>query len=129
MVVTSVLMTLIAFGFLRNQLRPIAQLARVAEAFGKGRALPYRPRGATEVRAAGAAFLDMRNRLERQTQSRTMMLSGVSHDLRTPLTRLRLGLSMLDEAEAADLLRDVDDMQKLLDAFLDFARDDAADNL
>jgi two-component system osmolarity sensor histidine kinase EnvZ len=71
----------------------------------------------------------MRNRLERQTQSRTMMLSGVSHDLRTPLTRLRLGLSLLDEAEAAPLLRDVDDMQQLVDAFLDFARSDAADSL
>ncbi|MFU8824294.1 ATP-binding protein, partial [Yoonia sp.] len=87
------------------------------------------PTGAVEVRAAGMAFLDMRNRLERQTQSRTMMLSGVSHDLRTPLTRLRLGLSMLDHPDAADLVRDVDDMQKLLDAFLDFARSDAADNL
>lgn len=126
MVVTSVLMTLIAFGFLRNQLRPIAQLARAAEAFGKGRALPYRPRGATEVRAAGAAFLDMRNRLERQIEQRTLMLSGVSHDLRTPLTRLKLGLAMLpDDDEVEALRRDVSDMEKLLDGFLAFARGDA----
>ena len=129
MVVLGLLMTLIAFSFLRNQLRPIKRLAKAADAFGKGRNVPYQLAGATEVRAAGAAFLDMRARIERQTQSRTMMLSGVSHDLRTPLTRLRLGLSLITEGEAAPLLRDVDDMQHLLDAFLDFARGDAEDVL
>lgn len=129
MLVLGILMTLIAYSFLRNQLRPIKRLAHAADAFGKGRNVPYQLAGATEVRAAGAAFLDMRARIERQTQSRTMMLSGVSHDLRTPLTRLRLGLSLIDEAEAAPLLRDVDDMQHLLDAFLDFARGDAEDAL
>lgn len=127
MVVLGVLMTMIAYVFLRNQLRPIKRMAEAAAEYGKGRIVPYTPAGAAEVRAAGAAFLDMRNRIERQTQQRTMMLSGVSHDLRTPLTRLRLGLSMLDEADAAPLRRDVDDMQRLLDAFLDFARDDAGD--
>jgi two-component system, OmpR family, osmolarity sensor histidine kinase EnvZ len=116
------LMTLIAFIYLRNQLRPITRLAQVAEAFGKGRNLQYKPSGAVEVRAAGHAFLDMRARIERQIEQRTLMLSGVSHDLRTPLTRLKLGLSMLDEAEAADLLRDVDEMQNMLDEFLNFAR-------
>lgn len=130
MVVIGALMTTIAYFFLRNQLRPIKRMADAATAYGKGRIEPYHPGGATEVRAAGTAFLAMRNRIERQTQSRTMMLSGVSHDLRTPLTRLRLGLSMLDdEAEVAPLLRDVDDMQYLLDAFLDFARSDASDVL
>jgi len=128
-IVLGALMTLIAFVFLRNQLRPIKRMAAAAAEFGKGRIVPYHPTGATEVRAAGAAFLDMRNRIERQTQSRTMMLSGVSHDLRTPLTRLRLGLSLLDENDAAPLRRDVDDMQRLLDAFLDFARGDAGDAL
>lgn len=127
MVVLGVLMTLIAYSFLRNQLRPIKRMAEAATEYGKGRILPYVPAGAAEVRAAGTAFLDMRNRIERQTQQRTMMLSGVSHDLRTPLTRLRLGLSMLDEAEAEPLRRDVDDMQRLLDAFLDFARQDAGE--
>jgi two-component system osmolarity sensor histidine kinase EnvZ len=116
------LMTLIAFIYLRNQLRPITRLAQAAEAFGKGRTVTYRPSGAVEVRAAGNAFLDMRNRIERQIEQRTLMLSGVSHDLRTPLTRLKLGLSMLDDADAADLKRDVDEMQSMLDEFLNFAR-------
>ncbi|MFV0514281.1 MAG: ATP-binding protein [Jhaorihella sp.] len=116
------LMTTIAFLYLRNQLRPITRLANAAQAFGRGRTLPYWPSGATEVRAAGSAFLDMRGRIERHIEQRTLMLSGVSHDLRTPLTRLRLGLSMLDEDDAAPLLRDVDEMQRLVDTFLDFAR-------
>jgi two-component system osmolarity sensor histidine kinase EnvZ len=102
-------------------------MAHAAAEYGKGRIVTYNPAGALEVRAAGTAFLEMRNRIERQTQSRTMMLSGVSHDLRTPLTRLRLGLSLMDDAEAAPLIRDVDDMQRLVDAFLDFARGDAGD--
>ncbi len=79
------LLTFVSYIFLRNQLRPIRRLAEAATAFGKGRVVHYRPSGATEVRAAGAAFLDMRNRIERQTQARTYMLSGISHDLRTPL--------------------------------------------
>ncbi len=129
MVVMGVIMTTISYFFLRNQLRPIKRMAAAAAAYGKGRIKPFTPTGAVEVRAAGMAFLDMRNRIERQTQSRTLMLSGVSHDLRTPLTRLRLGLSMLDDADAEPLKRDVDDMQDLLDAFLDFARNDALDAL
>lgn len=129
MVVLGALMTAIAYIFLRNQLRPIKRMARAAADYGKGRITPFTPTGAVEVRAAGMAFLDMRNRLERQTQSRTMMLSGVSHDLRTPLTRMRLGLSMLDPKEAEPLAHDVDDMERLLDAFLDFARSDAGDSL
>lgn len=130
MVFVSVLMTLIAYLFLRNQLRPIQRLARAAEAFGKGQVLPYRPTGALEVRAAGKAFLEMRDRIERQTESRRLMLSGISHDLRTPLTRLRLGLSMLPEepeteAEIAAMARDVTEMGKMIDAFLNVAREEA----
>jgi len=126
MILTSVLMTVIAYVFLRNQLRPIKRLADAAEAFGKGRSVAYRPRGALEVRSAGAAFLDMRSRIERQMEQRTLMLSGVSHDLRTPMTRLKLSLSLMpqdDEVSAA--LRDVADMERLVDEFLSFARGDA----
>lgn len=120
---TAVLMTFIALIYMRNQMRPIRRLARAADAFGKGRSVPYRPTGATEVRQAGAAFLDMRDRIERHIEQRTLMLSGVSHDLRTPLTRMRLALSLMDDDEdAASLGRDVADMERMLSAFLDFAR-------
>ncbi|MFD2741132.1 ATP-binding protein [Sulfitobacter aestuarii] len=117
-----ILMTLIASVYLRNQLRPIKRLARAAQAFGRGRHEPYVPAGADEVRAAGAAFVDMRSRIERQIEQRTLMLSGVSHDLRTPLTRMRLSLSMLEDEEAEALREDVDDMQRMLDEFLNFAK-------
>jgi two-component system osmolarity sensor histidine kinase EnvZ len=126
-VVLGLLLSAIAYLFLRNQLRPIQRLAAAAQAYGRGRIVPFRPGGALEVRAAGTAFLDMRHRIERQTQARTAMLAGISHDLRTPLTRLRLGLSLLDEEDARDLVRDVDDMARMVDAFLAFARGDAHD--
>ena len=122
MVFFGFLMTVISFVYMRNQLRPIKKLADAAQAFGRGRNLPYSPRGAIEVRVAGSAFLDMRARIERQIEQRTLMLSGVSHDLRTPLTRLKLSLAMIDEEEAEPMLRDVSEMQALLDAFLDFSR-------
>lgn len=129
MIVTSILMTLIAYLFLRNQMRPITRLAAAADAFGKGRSVPYTPRGAAEVRAAGATFLAMRRRIERAIEQRTLLLSGVSHDLRTPLTRLKLGLEMLDDNdETAALRRDVTDMERLLDAFLGFVRADSLDD-
>ncbi|MFU8779032.1 MAG: ATP-binding protein, partial [Roseovarius sp.] len=117
------LMTAVSYVYMRKQLKPITRLAEAAEAFGRGRHVPFRASGALEVRAAGNAFLDMRARLERQIEQRTLMLSGVSHDLRTPLTRLRLSLAMLDDAEeAAPMLRDVVEMERLLDGFLAFAR-------
>lgn len=125
MVLFGFLMTVIAYAYMRNQLRPIKRLSDAAQAFGRGRTVPYSPSGALEVRAAGSAFLDMRARIERQIEQRTMMLSGVSHDLRTPLTRLKLGLAMLDEEDAAPLLRDVDEMERMLNAFLEFSRDAA----
>jgi len=114
--------TIIAYIYLRNQLRPITRLASAAEAFGLGRTVAYKPSGAVEVRAAGQAFLDMRARIERHIEQRTMILSGVSHDLRTPLTRLKLGLSLLSKEEREPLERDVDEMRQLLDEFLSFAR-------
>lgn len=125
--VLGLLLSAVSFLFLRNQLRPIQRLAAAAQAYGRGRVVPFRPSGATEVRAAGTAFLDMRHRIERQSQARTAMLAGISHDLRTPLTRLRLGLSLLDDPEAEALTRDVDDMARMVDGFLAFARGDAHD--
>jgi two-component system, OmpR family, osmolarity sensor histidine kinase EnvZ len=120
------LVLMIVTSILRAQLKPITRLAQAAEAFGKGQAIDYRPRGASEVKAAGRAFIDMRARIERQIEQRTMMLSGVSHDLRTPLTRLRLGLAMLPEdEETRALLADVAHMQRMVDEFLAFARGDA----
>lgn len=129
MIFTSVLMAVIAYVFLRNQLRPITKLAQAAADFGKGRTVPYRPRGAMEVRAAGRAFLDMRARIERQIEQRTLMLSGVSHDLRTPLTRLRLGLALLPEDDEIGLLqKDVADMERMVEEFLAFVRGDAMES-
>ncbi|MEM9497492.1 MAG: ATP-binding protein [Pseudomonadota bacterium] len=122
MVFFALVMTVIAFLYMRNQLRPITRLAAAAEAFGRGRHLEYRPAGAVEVRAAGNAFVDMRARIERQIEQRTLMLSGVSHDLRTPLTRLKLALSMLDAPERAAMEQDVTDMERLISEFLEFAR-------
>ncbi|MCC5975004.1 MAG: two-component sensor histidine kinase [Rubellimicrobium sp.] len=128
-VVLGVVLTVVAYLFMRNQLRPIAQLAEAATEYGKGRIVPYRPWGATEVRVAGTAFLEMRGRIERQNQARTLMLSGISHDLRTPLTRMRLGLALIGGDEAEALRHDVDEMRRMIDGFLDFARGDAGDAL
>ncbi|MCV2892104.1 ATP-binding protein [Lentibacter sp. XHP0401] len=122
MLLGGILMTMIAYIYLRNQLRPIKRLARAAAAFGRGQVIEYRPSGAVEVRAAGHAFLDMRNRIERQIEQRTLMLSGVSHDLRTPLTRMKLGLALLEDEDREPLERDVTEMQRLVDEFLSFAK-------
>jgi two-component system osmolarity sensor histidine kinase EnvZ len=123
--ITSMLMIFIALLYLRGQVRPIRRLAAAASAFGKGRSVPYRPAGAAEVRQAGQAFIQMRDRIERQIEQRTLLLSGVSHDLRTPLTRMRLALGMYDGPERDEMVRDVDEMQAMLDAFLDFARSES----
>ena len=125
MLIFGAVFTLIAFIYLRNQLRPITRLAAAAEAFGLGRSVTYQPTGAVEVRAAGKAFLDMRARIERHIEQRTLLLSGVSHDLRTPLTRLRLGLAMLDHSEKEALEKDATEMQALIDEFLSFTRGQA----
>ena len=129
MLVASTLLSGIAVAFLRNQVRPIHQLAEASDAFGKGRSLPFRPAGAEEVRRAGAAFLAMRGRLERQIEQRTLMLSGVSHDLRTPLTRMKLTLALMEEGEdTRGLARDLDQMERMLGEFLAFARGAAAED-
>ncbi|MCY4153489.1 MAG: ATP-binding protein [Aestuariivita sp.] len=122
MVLFGALMTIIAYLYLRNQLRSITALADAAQAFGRGRNVTYEPRGALEIRAAGQAFLDMRDRIQRHMEQRTLMLSGVSHDLRTPLTRLKLGLSFIEHNEAEPLLQDVEAMERLIDEFLSFIK-------
>lgn len=127
MVFTGIFMTLIAYMFLRNQLRPIKRLSVASAAFGRGQRVELTPSGALEVRAAGQAFLDMRDRIERQIEQRTMMLSGVSHDLRTPITRLQLALELMEGPEVEDLKKDVAAMQMMVDSFLNYARDLAAD--
>lgn len=125
--------SLVLFGvaiiLLRNQIRPILKLADAAEDFGKGRSAPFRPRGAREVRRAGQAFLEMKSRIERAIEQRTTMLNGVSHDLRTVLTRFRLSLALLPEAaEVEDMKRDVDEMNRMLEGYLAFVRGEAAES-
>lgn len=122
---TSLVLLIIAVLFLRNQIRPIQQLSHAAESFGKGLDMPesFKIRGATEVRQAGLAFLQMRERIERQIEQRTTMLTGVSHDLRTILTRFKLQLALIRQTpEVAALQADVDDMQQMLEGYIDFAR-------
>jgi len=121
---TSVVLIIVAMVFLRNQIRPIERLAEAAESFGMGRDVPsFRPQGATEVRSAAQAFLDMRARIQRQIEQRTAMLAGVSHDLRTPLTRFKLQLAMLGEGpEIDDLRADIAEMERMLEDYLEFAR-------
>jgi two-component system osmolarity sensor histidine kinase EnvZ len=112
--------------FLRNQIRPILRLADAAEAFGKGREVPnFRPRGAREVRRASQAFIEMKNRVERTIEQRTAMLAGVSHDLRTVLTRFKLELALAGKGPEIEAMKsDVDEMARMLEAYLSFARGD-----
>lgn len=121
---SSSLLISIAIIFMRNQIRPIRRLAVAADAFGKGRDVPrFKPEGASEVRQAATAFLVMRQRIQRQITQRTEMLAGVSHDLRTPLTRMKLQLAMLgDGPEVAELQADVAEMEVMIEAYLAFAR-------
>ena len=130
MVGTSLVLLTVAILFLRNQIKPILMLADAAESFGKGREAPnFRPRGAREVRRAAQAFVEMKERIERAIEQRTAMLAGVSHDLRTVLTRFKLELALLEDSPEAELLkRDVDEMQRMLEAYLAFARGDAGEN-
>ena len=128
MVGTSLVLLTVAILFLRNQIRPILRLSEAVESFGKGREVPnFRPRGAREVRRAASAFIEMKARVERTIEQRTTMLAGVSHDLRTVLTRFKLELALIDSAEAEAMKRDVDEMERMLEAYLAFARGDTGE--
>jgi two-component system osmolarity sensor histidine kinase EnvZ len=130
MVGTSVVLLTVAILFLRNQIRPILRLAEAADAFGKGRPVPndFRPRGAREVRQAALAFLEMRGRIRHHVEQRTTMLAGVSHDLRTVLTRFKLELALLpDNPEIQALRNDVNEMQHMLEDYLAFAKGDGGE--
>lgn len=114
----------IAVIFMRNQIRPIRRLAIAADWFGRGKDFPnFKPEGAREVRQAAASFIGMRERIKRQISQRIEMLAGVSHDLRTPITRLKLQLAMQEGLpEIAQMEEDIKDMEKMIDGYLDFAR-------
>jgi len=129
MVGTSTVLLIVAIIFLRNQIKPILRMADAAESFGKGREVPnFRPRGAREVRRAAAAFIEMKTRIERAMEQRTAMLAGVSHDLRTILTRFKLELALIDDSPEVDAMKkDVDEMARMLEAYLSFARGDSGE--
>ena len=132
MVGTSLVLITISVLFLRGQIRPILSLAQAAESFGKGQKMPedFAPRGADEVRRAGLAFILMRERIERQMEQRTAMLTGVSHDLRTILTRFKLQLALAgDNPDLQGLNQDVEDMQTMLEGYLAFARGDVEEDV
>ncbi|HEX7533495.1 MAG TPA: ATP-binding protein [Methyloceanibacter sp.] len=125
MVGTSLVLLTVAILFLRNQIKPILRLSEAAESFGKGRPPPedFRPRGAREVRQAANAFIEMRDRIERHVEQRTVMLAGVSHDLRTVLTRFRLQLALFEDSPELEALRnDIDEMQAMLEDYMAFAK-------
>ncbi len=132
MVVTSVILLCVAILFLRNQIRPILRLAEAADAFGKGRTaqLDITPRGAREVRQAYEAFLEMRDRIRQHVDQRTTMLAGVSHDLRTILTRFKLELALQGDSEEVRAMQsDVNEMQHMLEDYLAFARGDEGEEV
>jgi len=127
---TSLVLLTVAILFLRNQIKPILRLSLAAESFGKGRPPPadFKPRGAREVRQAAHAFIEMRDRIERHVEQRTVMLAGVSHDLRTILTRFKLQLALFEETPELDAMRaDVDEMQAMLEDYMAFAKGDSGE--
>lgn len=129
MIGTSLVLITVAVLFLRNQIRPILRLADAAESFGKGREVAnFRPRGAREVRRAAQAFIEMKSRISSAMEQRTAMLAGVSHDLRTVLTRFKLEMELIgDNPEVEAMRRDVDEMHAMLEAYLAFARGDSGE--
>ncbi len=134
MLLSSIVMAGIAGVFLKNQVRPIRLLARVADSFAKGRIIEFKPRGADEIRKVGVAFQSMMHSIDNQKEQRILMLSGVSHDLRTPLTRMKLAVSLAetgggaDDEISKDIKQDIADMEAIIQEFLDFARGDATES-
>ena len=124
MVISSILILSVAILFLRQQIKPIERLAKAAESFGIGKKIEnFKPTGATEVRKAADAYIKMQERIEKFLEQRTLMLAGVSHDLRTPLTRIKLQLEMYSDQKGSDeLLKDVNEMQYMLETYLDFSQ-------
>jgi two-component system, OmpR family, osmolarity sensor histidine kinase EnvZ len=124
MIGSSLVLLAVAIIFLRNQVRSLRRLAAAADSFGKGLPVPtFRVEGAVEIRRAAIAFMRMRDRLQRQIRQRTQMLAGVSHDLRTPLTRMKLALELLgNDPAVAELKSDVAEMEHMVHDYLDFAR-------
>ncbi len=132
MVGTSLVLLTVAILFLRNQIKPILRLSEAADSFGKGRPPPpdFRPRGAREVRQAAHAFIEMRDRIERHVEQRTVMLAGVSHDLRTVLTRFRLQLALFEDSPELEAMRnDVDEMQAMLEDYMAFAKGGSGEDI
>jgi len=131
MTVATVLLTAIAILFIRNQVRAIERLANAAEAFGRGgEVAQFKPHGAKEVRRAAAAFLDMRSRIQRHIDQRTTLLASVSHDLRTPLTRLKLALALNEPSKRNDAMkRDLAEMEHMIDEYLAFARGEGGEGV
>jgi two-component system osmolarity sensor histidine kinase EnvZ len=128
MIGSTTILTFVAALFLKNQIRPIIRLARSADMFGRGQDLPinFKPEGAYEVKTASQAFIKMQERIRRFIRQRTEMLAGISHDLRTPLTRLKLQIEMLrgkiSEAEISEMAKDIKEMQEMIDSYINFVR-------
>lgn len=129
MVLSSLILVMVSIVLMYKQIKPISRLAEATKAFVKGVSLSYSPAGSVEIKTTGRSFIDMRQRLEQQIEKRTLMLLGISHDLRTPLTRLKIGLSMLESSSSVHALQnDVRDMEVLLNTLLEFVREDTLDN-
>ena len=126
----SIILIIIALIFLKNQTRPLVKLAKAAEKFGKGDYVnDFRPSGAQEIRKAAYEFDRMAKRINRHLNQRSEMLSGISHDLRTPLTRLKLQLAMIDQKDLSQKMsKDIDEMEKMLNDYLQFAKTQAQEN-
>lgn len=131
MICATLFLFAIAIMFMRNQIRPIRRLAVAAERFGKGRDVPsFKPEGAKEVRQAAEAFLLMHERVKRQVSQRTTMLANISHDLRTPLTRVKLQLAMLEPSpDIEDLKADIAEMENMIEGYLAFARGEGSEQI